>query len=177
MHTSIFFLWNWFNNDTYFKENNDTFRWHNTVDSRYLEVQGTLWNTSRYPYLDISGLQNRGKKKSYNYISQMNIHIIKLLKLNILKILWKRGEIAPLFNNIFQLLLGFHVKTETRFLLRDKRLFEISEVEITRVGCTFKSVCLSPEKWSAQGGKGLLPMACRNKQWIKKLYQCRKIFS
>ena len=23
------------------------------VDSRYLEVQGTVWNTSRYPYLDI----------------------------------------------------------------------------------------------------------------------------
>ena len=29
-----------------------------TVDSRYLEVQGTLWNTSRYPYLDLSDLQN-----------------------------------------------------------------------------------------------------------------------
>ena len=25
-----------------------------TVDSRYLEVEGTLWNTSRYPYFDIS---------------------------------------------------------------------------------------------------------------------------
>ena len=33
----------------------------NTVDSRYLEFQGTLWNTSRYPYFDISDLQNRGK--------------------------------------------------------------------------------------------------------------------
>ena len=30
----------------------------NTVDSRYLEVQGTLWNTSRYPYLDISDFKN-----------------------------------------------------------------------------------------------------------------------
>ena len=28
---------------------------------------------------------------------------------DILKILWKRGEIAPLFYNIFHLLLGFHV--------------------------------------------------------------------
>ena len=28
----------------------------NTVDSHYLEVQGTLWNTSRYPNLDISPL-------------------------------------------------------------------------------------------------------------------------
>ena len=33
-----------------------------TVDSRYLEVQGTLWNTKRYPYIDISDLQNWGKK-------------------------------------------------------------------------------------------------------------------
>ena len=33
-----------------------------TVDSRYLEFQGTLWNASRYPYLDISELQNWGKK-------------------------------------------------------------------------------------------------------------------
>ena len=31
------------------------------------------------------------------------------------------------------LLLIFHVSTRTRFSLRDKRLFEISEVEITRV--------------------------------------------
>ena len=29
-----------------------------TVDPRYLEFQGTLWNTSRYAYLDISELQN-----------------------------------------------------------------------------------------------------------------------
>ena len=26
----------------------------NTVDSRYLEFKGTLWNLSRYPYLEIS---------------------------------------------------------------------------------------------------------------------------
>ena len=34
-----------------------------TVDSRYLEVEGTLWNTSRYPYFDISVFffQNWGK--------------------------------------------------------------------------------------------------------------------
>ena len=29
-----------------------------TVDSHYLKVQGTPWNTSRYLYLDISDLQN-----------------------------------------------------------------------------------------------------------------------
>ena len=27
-----------------------------TVDSRYLEIKGTLKNTSRYPYFDISDL-------------------------------------------------------------------------------------------------------------------------
>ena len=45
------------------------------------------------------------------------------------------GAISPLFYNIFHLLLGFHVQAGTRFSLRDKRLFEISEVEITRVNC------------------------------------------
>ena len=30
----------------------------NTVDSRYLELEGTRWNTSRYPYFDISDVQN-----------------------------------------------------------------------------------------------------------------------
>ena len=33
------------------------------------------------------------------------------------------------------LLQDLHVKTGTRFLLRYKRLFEISEVEIRRVDC------------------------------------------
>ena len=33
-------------------------KWH-TVDSRYLEIQGTLWNISRYPYSD---LRNWGKQ-------------------------------------------------------------------------------------------------------------------
>ena len=60
---------------------------------------------------------------------------------NIYKIMWKRGEIAPyeqflLFFTIFcYLFLDFHVKTGTRISLRYKRLFEISEVEITRVDC------------------------------------------
>ena len=39
-----------------------------TIDSRYLEFQGTLRNTSRYPYLDISDLQNWGKNNSHNHI-------------------------------------------------------------------------------------------------------------
>ena len=35
------------------------------------------------------------------------------------------------------LMLDFYVKTRVRFSLRDKRLFEITEVEITRVDCIF----------------------------------------
>ena len=58
-----------------------------------------------------------------------------------LKILWKRGEIAPeeqffLLSTIFcYLMLDFYVQTRIRFSLRDKRLFEITEVEIARVEC------------------------------------------
>ena len=33
-----------------------------TVDPRYLEIQGTLWNTSRYPYFDILDLRNWRKQ-------------------------------------------------------------------------------------------------------------------
>ena len=44
-----------------------------TVDSRYLEVEWTFWNTSRYPYFDISDVQNRGKYQSNNKFSQMNM--------------------------------------------------------------------------------------------------------
>ena len=59
-----------------------------------------------------------------------------------LKILWKRGEIAPKekflpLSIIFCcLMLDFYVKTRIRVSLRDKWLFEITEVEITRVDCT-----------------------------------------
>ena len=63
---------------------------------------------------------------------------------DISKILWKEeklllsslGAISPLFHNIFYLLSDFHVSAGTRFSLRDKRLFEISEFEITRVKCS-----------------------------------------
>ena len=59
------------------------------------------------------------------------------------KILWKRGEIAPeeqflLLSIIFcYLILDFCVKTGISFSLRDKRLFEITEVEIMRVDCMY----------------------------------------
>ena len=68
-----------------------------TVDSRYLEFQMTLWNTSRYPYLDISDLQNWEK---INRTTTFHKYICKLTPevRDILKILWNRGEIAPLEN-------------------------------------------------------------------------------
>ena len=63
-----------------------------------------------------------------------------------LKILWKRGEIAPkeqflLLSTIFcYLMLDFYVKIGIKFSLRDKRLFEITKVEITRVDCISMSM-------------------------------------
>ena len=54
------------------------------------------------------------------------------------------GEIAPkeqflpLSTIFYNLMLDFYVKTGIRFSLRDKRLFEITEVEITRVDCISK---------------------------------------
>ena len=51
------------------------------------------------------------------------------------------GEIAPeeqflpLSTIFYDLMLDFYVKTGIRFSFRDKRLFEITEVEITRVDC------------------------------------------
>ena len=66
-----------------------------------------------------------------------------------LKILWNRGEIAPeeqfllLFTIFSYLMLDFYVKTRIGFSLRDKRLFEITEVEITRVDCmSYFIICL-----------------------------------
>ena len=55
-----------------------------------------------------------------------------------LKILWKRGEIAHeeqfllLSTTVCYLMLDFYVKTRIRFSLGDKQLFEITEVEIMR---------------------------------------------
>ena len=45
------------------------------------------------------------------------------------------------FSTIFHyLILDFYVKTGIRFSPRDKRLFEITEVEITRVDCIKKNI-------------------------------------
>ena len=115
------------------------------VNSHYLELQGALWNTSRYPYFDISNLRNWGKQ----LIEQppLTEWICNLTPVwDIFKILWKR-EIASkeqflLFSTIFCcLLVDLCVKTGTRFSLRDKRLFEISEFDKTRVDCIYGQGC------------------------------------
>ena len=84
-----------------------------TVDSRYLEVQRTLWNTSIYPYLDISDLQNWGTNKSNCHISQITMSFdpwSKRYNENIVEVspqylVEKRrncslGAISPLLHNI-----------------------------------------------------------------------------
>ena len=81
-----------------------------TVHSHYLDFQGNLWNTSRYAYLDISDLQNLGKK--INRTTAFNKCMCNLTPevRDILKMLWKRGESASeehflLFSTIFCYLL------------------------------------------------------------------------
>ena len=82
------------------------------------------------------------RKKRFEQLNFTNEYVIWLLELEIyIEKLWKRGEIAPqeqflLFSTIFcNLILDICVKTRTRFSLPDKRLFEIIEVDITRVDC------------------------------------------
>ena len=65
------------------------------------------------------------------------------------------GEIAPeeqflpvstiFYYLMYYLMLDFYVKTGIRHSLRDKRLFEITEVEITRVDCTYITKYLADE--------------------------------
>ena len=74
-------------------------------------------------------------KINWTSIFQKWIRNLSLEVRDILKVLWKRGEIV--FLQYFVTWLDFHVKTETRFSLRDKRLFEISAVDIRKVDCTW----------------------------------------
>ena len=68
----------------------------------------------------------------------------------ILKVLWKRGEaISPLFHKILLSVVRFSCLKGTGFSLRDKRLFEISEVEITRVDCIYTRNFLDPKDTEA----------------------------
>ena len=83
------------------------------------------------------------KNQTNNQISQMNMLFDSFKKKFMLKILRKRGKIAPveqflpLSTIFYYLMLDFYVKTGIRFSLRDKRLFERTEVEITRVDCIY----------------------------------------
>ena len=53
-----------------------------------------------------------------------------------------RGAMYPLSTIFCYLMLDFYAKTRIRFSLRDKRLFEITEVEITRVDCIYYDLFL-----------------------------------
>ena len=132
---------------------------HKTIESREKEPFCTS-TTCTYSRLSLSRISGDSLKhfeisvprnirvpevrRTMNRTTTLNKWICNLSY--ILKILWKRGEIAPkeqflLFSTIFcYLFLDFHVKTGTRISLRDKRLFEISEVEITRVDCTTMTI-------------------------------------
>ena len=63
----------------------------------------------------------------------------------------EKGKIAPeeqflpLPTIFCYLILDFYVKTRIRFSFRDKRLFEITEVEIPRVDCNKEVVFLFSE--------------------------------
>ena len=62
------------------------------------------------------------------------------------------------FSTIFcNLILNFCVKTRTRFSLRDKRLFEIIEVELTRVDCI-------------SGGQSSLPLSSLSDKILTENY-------
>ena len=78
----------------------------NTVNSCYLEVQGTVWNNSRYPYLNISDLQNWEKNKLNSLISKMNMQFDSESWIYIENIVEKGrncslGAISPLFPQYF----------------------------------------------------------------------------
>ena len=71
------------------------------------------------------------EEKQFEQPKFTNDYVIRLLFLEIyIENIVEKGIISTIFCN---LILDFCVKTRTRFSLRDKRLFEITEVEITRV--------------------------------------------
>ena len=55
--------------------------------------------------------------------------------MNIMENVVEKKRNFPFSTIFYYPLLDFHVNTGTAFSLRDKRLFEISEVEITRIDC------------------------------------------
>ena len=80
-------------------------------------------------------MQNRGRYQSKNQISQRTCNLTPLVR-NICLECCGKGEQFLLLPTIFcYLMLDVYVKTRIRFSFRDKRLFAITEVEITRVDC------------------------------------------
>ena len=71
---------------------------YGTVNSRYLKFQGTLSNTSRYPNLDISELQNGEKIIRLTTFNKYTCNWTLEVR-DIVKILWKRGEIRSNFSS------------------------------------------------------------------------------
>ena len=63
-----------------------------------------------------------------------------------------KGEFLLLSKIFCNVMLDFYVKTRIRFSLREKRLFEITEVEVTRVDCTYIFVNIRTEV-KARAGK------------------------
>ena len=53
------------------------------------------------------------------------------------------GAIFPLFQNIFLAVVKFSCLGRDQIFIRDKRLFEISEVEITRANCICWNILFS----------------------------------
>ena len=88
-------------------------------------------------YIEISVLRHirfpeMRKKNLTTKCHKFICNLTPLHEMYILKLLLKRGDIAPeeqflLLSTIFYLLLSFYVRTGTRISLRDKRLFEITK--------------------------------------------------
>ena len=97
--------------------NNLWFSWFtNTVDSCYLEVQGTLWNTSRYPYLTYQicriGEMVNGTTRFHKWICNLTFDCRNILK----NIMEKRRFL--LFSTIFwYLLLDFHIENRDQIFI------------------------------------------------------------
>ena len=96
----------------------------NTFDSRYLEVEGTLWNSSRYPYYDISELQ-KWDKIQIEQPNFTNSYIIWLLNLemyfeNIAEKGWNcsSGVTSPLIHNILPDIRFLRLKKDQIFSSR-----------------------------------------------------------
>ena len=79
------------------------------------------------------------------------------------------GAISPLFHNIFLPVVRFSCLAGTRFSLRNKRLFEISEVEITSVSCRIILLSYILHFESVQGNILQSEEACP--KYCKGLYQ------